>query len=69
MVDISGELLGNLAEQGREIAVFKSYDPEGFIANAAMVWGAQPYDGHIFFADHYSGLWAAKMLPKRRETS
>jgi hypothetical protein len=69
MVDISGELLGNLAEQGREIAVFKSYDPEGFIANAAMVWGAQAYDGHIFFADHYSGLWAAKMLPKRREAS
>jgi tetratricopeptide (TPR) repeat protein len=63
MVDVSGELLGNLAEQGREIAVYKSYDPKGFIANAAMVWGAQPYKGHVFFADHYSGLWAVRMLP------
>jgi hypothetical protein len=65
MVDVSGELLGNLADQGREIAVFKSFDPNGFIANAAMVWGAQPFKGHIFFADHYSGLWAVRLLPGR----
>jgi hypothetical protein len=69
MVDISGELLGNLADQGREIAVFKSYDAEGFIANAAMVWGAQLYKDHVFFADHYSGLWATRMLPKAEEGS
>jgi hypothetical protein len=61
MLDVSGELLGDLAGQGREIAVFKSYDPDGFVANAPMVWGAQPYKGHIFMADHYSGLWAVKM--------
>jgi len=65
MVDVSGELMGNLAEQGREIAVFKSFDPQGFIANAAMVWGAQPHKGHIFFADHYSGLWSVKLAPPR----
>ena len=29
VVDVSGELLGNLAEQRREIAVFKPYRPEG----------------------------------------
>jgi hypothetical protein len=29
IVDVSGELLGNLADQGREIAVFKPYDPSG----------------------------------------
>lgn len=63
MVDVSGELIGNLADQGREIAVFKSFDPRGFVANAAMVWGAQPHKGHIFLADHYSGLWAVKLLP------
>jgi hypothetical protein len=69
MVDISGELIGNLADQGREIAVFKSYDEEGFIANNAMVWGAQLYKGHVFFADHYSGLWATRMLPRAEEGS
>ncbi len=69
MVDVSGELLGNLAEQGREIAVFKSFDPGGFVANAAFVWGAQPYKGHIFFSDHYSGLWAVRLQPGRRPTS
>jgi len=69
MVDVSGELMGNLADQGREIAVYKSYDPKGFIANAAMVWGAQPYKNHIFFADHYSGLWAVRLLPKDRSAS
>jgi hypothetical protein len=69
MLDVSGELLGDLAGQGREIAVFKSYDPDGFIANAPMVWGAQPYKGHIFMADHYSGLWAVKMSEASRRTN
>jgi hypothetical protein len=61
MVDVSGELLGNLAEQDREIAVFKPHDPNGFVPNGVMVWGAQPHKGHIFLADHYNGLWALKM--------
>jgi hypothetical protein len=69
MLDVSGELLGDLAEQGREIAVFKSFDPKGFIANSAMVWGAQPYKSHIFFSDHYSGLWSVKLAPKTKETT
>ncbi|MEX0979578.1 MAG: hypothetical protein WDZ89_00695, partial [Gemmatimonadota bacterium] len=30
VVDISGELMGNLYTQSREIAVFKPYDPEGY---------------------------------------
>ena len=29
VVDISGELKGNLYEQGREIARYMAYDPEG----------------------------------------
>ncbi|RMH12027.1 MAG: hypothetical protein D6701_14105 [Gemmatimonadetes bacterium] len=69
MVDVSGELLGNLAEQGREIAVFKSFDPNGYVANAPMVWGGQPYKGHIFFSDFNSGLWAVKLKPKGRPIS
>ncbi|MEX2527674.1 MAG: Ig-like domain-containing protein [Gemmatimonadota bacterium] len=66
IVDVSGELLGNLAEQGREIAVFKPYDPQGFTANAPFVMNAMPYKGHIFFTDFNSGLWGAKLEPRER---
>jgi len=61
VVDLSGDLKGNLYEQGREIAHFKSHDPEGRIPNAAMAWGPQPYKGHIFFSDWNSGLWAVEL--------
>ena len=69
MVDVSGELRGNLYTQGREIAVFKSASPAGYTPNATMVWGVQPFKGHIFFADTNSGLWAVKMLPRGRPVS
>jgi len=61
VVDLSGDLKGNLYEQGREIAHFKPFDPEGRIPNAAMTWGPQPYKGHIFFSDWNSGLWAVEL--------
>ncbi len=60
-VDVSGELMGNLYDQGREIAWFLTDDPEGYIKNAPMVWGPQPHKGHIFFSDWNSGLWAVKL--------
>ena len=64
VVDVSGELKGDLRAQGREMVVFKSYDPQGFIANAPMVWGAQPHKGHVFFSDANSGLWAVRIEPR-----
>ena len=39
VVDISGELKGNLYHQGREIAVYKAFDPDGVVANAPFTWG------------------------------
>jgi len=69
MVDISGDLMGNLYTQGREIAVFKAFDPVGYIPNAAAAWGVMPWKGNIFFADINSGLWAVRMLPKGRPVS
>jgi hypothetical protein len=63
IVDVSGMLLGNLYDQGREIAVFKSYDPEGYTANAPFVMNAMPWKGHVLFTDFNSGLWAAKLEP------
>ena len=61
VVDVSGELLGNLAEQRREIAVFKPYDPKSMTANAPFVMNAMPWKGRVLFTDFNSGLWAAKL--------
>lgn len=64
VVDVSGELMGDLYRQGREIARFVPFDPEGFAPNAPFVWGPQPYKGHVFFTDYNSGLWAVRLKEK-----
>ena len=66
VVDVSGELMGNLYTQGREIAVYRPGDPTGFVPNSPMVWSAMPHKGHVFFSDTNSGLWAVKLQPKDR---
>ncbi|CAD5283237.1 MULTISPECIES: hypothetical protein [unclassified Imperialibacter] len=63
VVDLSGELLGDLNRQGREIAWIVPEDPDGYISNAPFTWGAQPHKGHIFYSDWNSGLWSAKLRP------
>jgi hypothetical protein len=68
-VDVSGELMGNLATQGREVAVYKANDPNGYVSNAPMAWGPQPYKGNLFFSDFNSGLWSVKVMPKGRPIS
>jgi hypothetical protein len=60
-VDISGELRGNLYEQGREIASFFPGDQAGYRANLPFTWGAQPANGLIFFNDINSGIWIVKL--------
>jgi hypothetical protein len=69
VVDVSGELLGNLATQGREMAVYKAFDPDGYVANAPMAWGPQPHKGNLFFSDFNSGLWSIKIAPRMRPIS
>ena len=64
VVDVSGELMGDLYRQGREIARFVPFEPDGFAPNAPFVWGPQPYKGHIFFTDYNSGLWAVRLEEK-----
>jgi plastocyanin len=61
VVDISGELRGNLYQQGREIASFWTGDPAGYRANLPFTWGAQPANGLIFFNDINSGIWIVKL--------
>ena len=69
VVDVSGELLGNLATQGREISVYKAFDPAGYTANSPMAWGAQPHKGNLFFSDFNSGLWSIRVQPPTRPIS
>ena len=61
VVDVSGELMGNLYTQGREIAVYRSADPIGYVPNSPMVWSAMPFKGLIFFSDTNSGVWAVEL--------
>jgi hypothetical protein len=65
VVDLSGELMGDLYRQGREMGYFIPRDPKGKVPNMAMTWGARPYKGHVFFTDMNSGLWAVKVSPRQ----
>jgi hypothetical protein len=61
VLDVSGELRGDLYRQGREIARLWTGDPEGYRPNMPLTWGAQPHEGHIYFNDINSGLWITRL--------
>ncbi len=64
VVDVSGELMGDLYRQGREIASFRPAHPDGYVPNAPFVWAPQPFKGNIFLSDFNSGLWCIKLVPE-----
>jgi hypothetical protein len=64
VLDISGELRGDLLAQGREIAHVHTGDAKGLVPNAAMAWGAFYQNGTIWVNDIFSGLWSVKLEPK-----
>ena len=61
VVDVSGELRGDLYRQGREIARLWTGDPKGFRPNSPFTWGAQPHKGLIYFNDINSGVWITRL--------
>jgi len=70
VLDISGELRGDLYRQGREIARFWTGDAKGFRPNLPFTWGGQPcsvtcdtpaLNSMIYFNDIHSGLWITKL--------
>jgi hypothetical protein len=61
VVDVSGELRGDLYRQGREIGRLWAGDPDGFKVNLPFTWGAQPHKGLIYFNDLNSGVWIVKL--------
>jgi plastocyanin len=63
VVDVSGELRGNLYQQGREIARLWTGDPKGWRPNLPFTWGAQPHRGLIYFNDINSGIWITRLPP------
>jgi hypothetical protein len=64
VVDVSGELRGDLYRQGREIGRVWTGAPDGYRVNLPFTWGAQPHKGFIYFNDINSGLWVVKLGPK-----
>ena len=78
VLDISGELRGDLYRQGREIARFWTGDAKGFRPNLPFVWGGQPcsvtcdsplLNSLIYFNDIHSGLWITKLGDAKFEGS
>ncbi|MFY9608864.1 MAG: hypothetical protein WAU45_09655, partial [Blastocatellia bacterium] len=67
IVDVSGELRGDLYRQGREIGRLWTGDPAGYRSNQPFTWGAQPHGDLIFFNDINSGIWIVKIgKPKQK---
>ncbi|WP_420636870.1 hypothetical protein [Candidatus Palauibacter sp.] len=62
VLDISGELRGDLYRQGREIGAIKTSSPEAAVPNWSMTWGAQLFKGRIYTSDLHSGLWIARLV-------
>ncbi len=62
VLDISGELRGDLYRQGREMARLKTTDAFTTVPNWPMTWGAQIFKGNIFTSDLNSGLWIARLI-------
>jgi plastocyanin len=65
VLDVSGELLGDLLAQGREVAHVHTGDSRGFVPNTAMTWGAIYRDGLVYVPDVNSGLWIVRVRGER----
>jgi hypothetical protein len=61
VVDVSGELKGDLYRQGREIGRLWTGDPDGYRSNLPFTWGAQPHGDLIYFNDINTGIWIVKI--------
>ena len=66
VVDISGELRGDLYAQGREIATILTTDDQTTTPNWPMAWGAQIFKGRIYSSDLNSGLWITELKERPR---
>jgi len=65
VVDISGELRGDLYAQGREVARILTTDDDTMVPNWPMTWGAQIHKGRIYSSDLNSGIWITQLRERR----
>jgi hypothetical protein len=56
VLDISGELRGDLGAQHREIAALDPVSPDGFLPNLPMTWDVVVRGGLVYVSDFNSGL-------------
>lgn len=65
--DISGELLGDLRAQQREMVHVNTADMDGRSSgrNTAMTWGVVVRDGLAYVNDMNNGLWVIRMGPAK----
>jgi hypothetical protein len=63
--DISGELLGDLRAQEREMVHVHTGDMDGFIKNSPDTWGVVVRDGLAYVNDNNNGLWIIRMEPRK----
>jgi hypothetical protein len=69
VLDVSGELRGELYRQGREIGRLWTGTQDGFRPNSPFTWGAQPHKGMVYFVDINSGLWIVRLGKPRFQGS
>ncbi|MBI1723367.1 MAG: hypothetical protein HYR48_05610 [Gemmatimonadetes bacterium] len=65
VLDVSGEMRGDLLAQDREIAHVHTGDARGLVPNAAMAWGAFYHNGLVWVNDVFSGLWVVRVEPRQ----
>lgn len=61
LVDVSGELRGDLRAQGRVVGALYTGSLEGFRPNMALTWSAIPHRGYVFASDVNSGFWVGRV--------
>jgi hypothetical protein len=61
VVDVSGELRGDLRAQGRVVGSLYTGSLEGYRPNMALTWSAIPHHGFIYASDINAGLWVARV--------
>jgi hypothetical protein len=62
VLDVSGDLRGELREQGRVIGAVYTGALDGYRPNQALAWSAIPHRGHIMVSDINTGFWVAKVM-------
>ena len=61
VLDVSGELRGDLRAGGRVVGSLYTGSLEGYRPNMALTWSAIPHRGFIYASDINSGLWVARV--------